>query len=453
MSNTLLASTESREISNLLNTYDHQDVKEMAQLCHVAYGVEESKYTSGLEEAGWDIVNLRNHDGYQYGIEANNGPLKVISFKGTDSYGHAVADLTAVRASTKVYFPDFPESVVHKGIFDYYEFLDPVEHFDHLDEDQFLVLSGHSLGGAVTNLAALDLIAMHDHNPHKFPEGFCSLLTLGAPPILGPELCEVLRLRFCRSAHTRFYFDNDPVALLTRGKSGKPHQINFVDDHHSVFQHASLCPDGVPLEGTGVLTHSSISYINHISSMVPDSVFAVWGTGSESRWGEPIHSMRMGRHNFHEGSEYLLSNYRSFDFSDDVQRALGKYLLTNNWTTKRNEVFDDPYFGKRLSDLLFYKIWRTEKLGTKELLDALLLLNRDFTFDNPRSYQNTFLYLERLMKKLGLTYSEIEKMNFGVDNSEVNKHDIQFDSEKVDPTLRVHFFLKKYLENRKEFYS
>lgn len=452
VSNALLASTESREISYRLDHYDYQDVKEIAQLCHVAYGVEESPYTASLESAGWDIQELRNIDDYQYGVAANNGPLKVVSFKGTDDITTLLSDVDAVQASTETRFAMHPKSVVHRGIYDYYISVDPVEHFSHLDEDQFLVLSGHSLGGAVTNLAALDLVTIQNKAPHNFPDGFFSLFTLGAPPVLGPELCQVLCNNFARGTHGRVYFDNDPIATITRGKSGEPLNLLEEVDVNSVFKHTGY---QIPFSGTGLLSHSVTTYIDHLASVKPSSIFPIWRTWEERGEAKPIVYRNMGKVFFNAtgGSPgYFLPNYNSLSFPEDIQRAFGKYLSSSGWAMARNtKTYHRSWHPKRFADLAFYKIWKSEHLGAKEFLESIFLLERKFDFTSSDYYQNTFFHLERLMKKHNLTYSDIEEMCAEVDTSEIDNHDFRFGFKEFDPKLRVYFFMKKYLENRKEF--
>ena len=151
---------------------------------------------------------------------------------------------------------------------------------------------------------------------------------------------------------------------------------------------------------------------------------------------------------------YFLPNYNSLDFPEDIQRDFGKYLSSSGWVMARNtKTYHRSWYPQRFADLTFYKIWKSEHLSAKEFLESLLLLERKFNFINPSYYQNTFLYLECLMKKQGFTYSDIEAMCAEVDTSEIDNHDFRFGFKEFDPTLKVHFFLKKYLENRKDLYS
>lgn len=74
------------------------------------------------------------------------------------------------------------------------------------------------MGGAVCYLVGLEMLSTQQANPHHYPSHFCSLFTLGAPPVVGPRLCEPLS----RISHLRITFDNDYVTLYTRGADTSP---------------------------------------------------------------------------------------------------------------------------------------------------------------------------------------------------------------------------------------
>lgn len=393
-------------ISYPLHMFDHADILDIAKLCEVAY--EDTVRLYELESSGWEINRLYTSSQYAYGIKATNGPLSVLSFKGTDDKTTFMGDMKAVRQSSEHIFPHFEADVLHKGIYDYYASLKAKEHFLKVDDDQFLVFCGHSLGGAASQLAGLELIDMKRKKPENYPDNFCSIFTMGAPAIMGFNLAKTLSTQI--PDNWRIYFDNDPVAKITRGKSKEAYKAcNTEDDDCIFFQTGKK----VKLSGKGTISHRCKEYIDNILSQSSK----IKPPCRQFEEGE-IHYQFMGGTYFRCLDGELLSYLRTFDLPNfALEKAISHMLYLWSSTKKSDRSFkncSDPHHPYRGSDMLFYKLWRLEELfkikTVDEFVNKLKELQLKYNFTNGLYFEYTFLYLKRMIDSLKFIQPDLEEL-------------------------------------------
>lgn len=401
------ASSAPVDISLPLDHFDHADMIDISKLCSVAYG-RDSQYTDELEASGWSLADLETQGGYRYGVRAQNGPLSVLSFKGSDDTYCFAQDLNAERMETKEIFPNLPHDVMHRGFHTYFAALGTQEHLRHFEEDEFLVLAGHSLGGAVCYLAGLEMLSTLQTRPHHYPSHFCSLFTLGAPPAVGPNLCAPLS----RISHLRITFDNDYVTLYTRGADSVSSPFCAADSQACYFAHTG---EKKLLAGTGAVSHKCDTYVEALLSTAKGSIARIWDTTPP----QPIslapfisHAL-IPRYNISQ----MLSRYRSPEFPEAERILLTKKLVQSAWSgAYTRSTLHREFYPSRADDTMFYQIWRKHALGARQLTSSqdyihlLLDLHGEYNFLNPLFSSKTLRFFDRIAKKNALTPDTLSHM-------------------------------------------
>lgn len=135
-----------------------------------------------------DFILFKNLNGQPFAYTAYVGSTIVIVFKGTSDDADGIADANFLPTKFKVSNDEGTtvEFSAHLGFVKYYEalqklVLDAVEELSSVihqngQEVEELLVAGHSLGGAMANLCALDLAL-------KYPEVTMNLFTFGAPRV------------------------------------------------------------------------------------------------------------------------------------------------------------------------------------------------------------------------------------------------------------------------------
>jgi len=402
-----------------------------------------NQYTAELENSGWDIKELHNSSGYMYGIKSTNGPLTVISFKGTDDIKSLFCGLNAVPLPTKHIYPEFEEDVVHKGFFEYYAHLGAHEHFSKVDEDEFLVFSGHSLGGVACNLAAMDLIRMKMRKPNNYPHTFCSIFTLGAPALLGKNLRRVLNDNFRGSSHIRVFFDNDSAVQHILEANGEPLKVCHIKENTCIYKHGG---DGHEIVGSGIFSHKCNTYISNLSTL-KNRFWRDWSDFNE----EPLYYEYGNQIYFKASNEFLLRSYRSIEFSETAKKRLRTYLSDIFWDYSRDASYSSPYRPIRCADTLFYQVWREENLSRISDLDIIKILESlddKYGFLLQSYRKNSFLYFERFLKIHGVDIQKLEEMTYDFIQSSGIIEDIKEDEEYQKLERRI-IECKGYAEKMK----
>lgn len=391
------------DISFSIDHFDHADMVEVSKLCSVAYG-KDSPYTTGLESAGWDITDLVTPNGYRYGVRAQNGPLSVLSFKGTDDGYSMLQDATMARMSSAGVFPRLPHDDMHTGFHTYYSNLDVRPHLRKVEHDEFLILAGHSLGGAMCYLSGLEMLSMQQEDPHLYPSHFCSLFTLGAPAAVGPRLCAPLS----RIAHLRIAFDNDPVTSLTRGPVTLSQPACRVDSGTCYFNHTG---EKVTLTGSGLATHTCDQYIEALITTPRDRVAPIWGEPQSISLAPYVSAVYAPGYD----TSRLLSHFRSADCEETKHRPLMQHLITGAWNgTFPRGTFHRSFSPSRADDTLFYQLWRRHNLygahlvSPQDYIDLLGALHEKYDYLNPLYTQRTLGFFDRIAKKHGLSRETLE---------------------------------------------
>ncbi|MBA4117814.1 MAG: hypothetical protein C0514_02825 [Candidatus Puniceispirillum sp.] len=414
------------DISFSIDHFDHADMVEVSKLCSVAYG-KDSPYTTGLESAGWDITDLVTPNGYRYGVRAQNGPLSVLSFKGTDDGYSMLQDAKMARMSSAGVFPRLPHDDMHTGFHTYYSNLDVRPHLRKVAHDEFLILAGHSLGGAMCYFSGLEMLSMQQEDPHLYPSHFCSLFTLGAPAAVGPGLCTPLS----RIAHLRIAFDNDPVTSLTRGPVTLHQPACRADSGTCYFNHTGA---KVTLTGSGLASHTCDQYIEALVTTPPHEIAPIWGRPHPISLAPYVSAVPKP-----SNISQLLCRFRSPCFLETDHQHLMQHLISGAWngTFLRNELHR-AFYPSRAADTLFYQLWRKHHLydahlvSPQDYVDLLSDLHEKYDFLNPLYAQRTLGFFDRIAKKHGLSRETLE----GV---------IDISREHTLPTSLYHSPLNDYL--------
>lgn len=256
-------------VSKELTTYTYQDIQAISFLCDVAYDGGESSYFKRLEDLAWKIEFLTDSPFTQsFGVKASNGSLTVIAFAGTKIMGNfhtILQNMDALPSDSKAYFETLPISgALHHGMATYYTNIKKAYNsflLDSFDRNLKLVLCGHSLGGAIAQLHALDIVNACHREPEKYPTNFCSIFTLGAPAFLDSSLAAYLDTHFTGSSHLRVSFDNDLISNYTRGPGHNLFPLHKSNDGKGPFVHAG---HEISLQGEGFMAHRCAHYIESI---------------------------------------------------------------------------------------------------------------------------------------------------------------------------------------------
>lgn len=200
-----------------------------------------------LEDAGWDCKLIGNEK--HYAVRAEYGPLVVLGFKGTTELKDLITDFDLIRLAVT---ECGQQGCAHRGIYSYAKQL-PVSLnalFDPDKGDELLILTGHSLGGAVAQIKGFEA---YDLFANSELTGFCSIATFGAPAVLDKSLKTRLNQIFPGYSNVQFRFENDGVALFTRGPTLMLPEVTTVDSVRSVFKHTG---SKVILKSKGWFSHS-----------------------------------------------------------------------------------------------------------------------------------------------------------------------------------------------------
>ncbi|TQV89341.1 lipase family protein [Aliikangiella coralliicola] len=158
----------------------------------------ESSFKKILTSHGFELVGVFNENDTQ-GFVAKKGSEAYLIYRGTESFGDVKADISAKLIEVE-YKDSGIKAEVHSGFWQQFMDADPVvtELLKEV-EDCRLHISGHSLGGALANLAT------------KFYAGDSSgsTYTFGAPAVSPPKFQDGIKTPIYRIVNAR-----DPVPLL-----------------------------------------------------------------------------------------------------------------------------------------------------------------------------------------------------------------------------------------------
>eukprot|EP00242_Pyramimonas_sp_CCMP2087_P017094 CAMPEP_0198223192 /NCGR_PEP_ID=MMETSP1445-20131203/91456_1 /TAXON_ID=36898 /ORGANISM="Pyramimonas sp., Strain CCMP2087" /LENGTH=457 /DNA_ID=CAMNT_0043901951 /DNA_START=246 /DNA_END=1617 /DNA_ORIENTATION=+ len=181
----------------------------------------------------------------------------VFSFRGTDSYDNVITDLSVVPtpwnlSNSKV---DPNQKLVHGGFLTLYAALREqliqilADHLTSAHRQQRTVqITGHSLGGALATLAAVDTASLCDAYAHLRP-GNIRLYTFGAPRVVKSEFATTYHNLLANHKLVRVFTTNDPLcskddANAREGEEGRRGERNAP----SVLGELGFKHVGCPLE-------------------------------------------------------------------------------------------------------------------------------------------------------------------------------------------------------------
>lgn len=149
------------------------------EICRLTYKFDRDLRINILKANGFYDIHEMNV-GRSFGLvcstlDINEDPIQIIAFKGTDSIQDWIGNLKLIPEQWKT------GGYVHSGFLDAYHLL---EHYVHITTDTIsnVILTGHSLGGALALLAATTI-----------PEKVHSIYTYGMPRVGDNDFCHQLK--------------------------------------------------------------------------------------------------------------------------------------------------------------------------------------------------------------------------------------------------------------------
>ncbi len=176
-----------------LLTYDYETIRQVSRIAAVAYQDEDKpKYQAQLEAVGWTISDMimtdfGTYSDFPVGVIGRRENLVVIAYAGTQRkiVKTLLADANFQKANIDVLSDVFSEKgYIHEGILEYYlsfgcKRLPSL--MSEISVDASIILTGHSLGGALAEISLMDYYAAC-FKKNLTPEfSRMSLLTMGAP--------------------------------------------------------------------------------------------------------------------------------------------------------------------------------------------------------------------------------------------------------------------------------
>jgi len=168
-----------------------------------------------LQDNGFNLSNIKRFDipnifattsglvlSKNININGSQKKLTIIAFRGTDGIGDGIADAAAVPTP----FSDNTNIKVHSGFHNYFKaFRDADSTFVDIinNRNTIFILTGHSLGGAISKLYAASLAERGIDNDHILT------YTFGAPP--------VSRYNDGFRSHYNYYSDYEPLTIIESG--------------------------------------------------------------------------------------------------------------------------------------------------------------------------------------------------------------------------------------------
>ncbi|MDD9270578.1 lipase family protein [Paenibacillus sp. GCM10023248] len=193
----------------LINSLDTRTAIFLAAMCSQSYELFQHGPDSVILPQNYQMVSSFTatsflSDKEAYGFIAQSDGQIIIVFRGTNTASDWVSDVIA-RQSTYPYAKD--GGLVHKGFLDIYNSArrQIMATIVKLNPRKTLYLTGHSLGGALAALCAVDLATVT-----KFREP--SIYTYGSPRVGNPAFASLFNRR--TGPHYRIYNTNDIVPEL-----------------------------------------------------------------------------------------------------------------------------------------------------------------------------------------------------------------------------------------------
>ncbi len=186
-----------------------EDIEKCLKLC-----IE--SYKEDIEVPGFEVLEGGKMESPNWGLNAFVGKIDndtfVVVFRGTDDWKSAIADLRFVFKKKLPYGPGYGDKQVHTGFIDaYLEVQSKILLLYSKELSPKVLITGHSLGGAIATLCALDLQYKQEDGSlkdEKSPEKL-QCITFGSPRVGNKAFVESYNRRV---PHTcRVVNGNDPA--------------------------------------------------------------------------------------------------------------------------------------------------------------------------------------------------------------------------------------------------
>ncbi len=197
------------------------NLKFFGSMIKVADASYELKY---LDKKLWDIVKLvkiSSCDCHALVVAHKRENIMVVSIRGTYSWSNVLADLKIWRVT----YPPCPKDCgVHNGFFHYYNNIKAKldETVDAVSRNSApglkIVVTGHSLGGAVATLYAAHILQRW----HKY-KGNVQLVTYGSPRVGNKAFVKYINNLLETKNIYRIKYKNNPVTYIPLTSWGYQH--------------------------------------------------------------------------------------------------------------------------------------------------------------------------------------------------------------------------------------
>lgn len=250
-------------MSNLPPGYDNALTGELARACQLAYLQKSNHdaFIAGVATEGFQLVAEFSADLFglvePFGFIMKSGTRLVIAFRGTDSILDVLADVDYAQEALSL-SPGLPGAgSTHLGFSEvYFSFREALLQAAQQQASLPTFVTGHSLGGAIATLAALDLAVNATNLPRP------TMYSFAAPRLGDPQFAGLFDARFGAvdiTSSWRIVNKRDLVPYLPPVDIFDPVQLSVLK-----YQHVVNWRPIVFQTGNALGNHSLQNYIDNL---------------------------------------------------------------------------------------------------------------------------------------------------------------------------------------------